>query len=1005
MRKNLPQFLSFCFLVLVILFAKSSYGLSNRPDSIPLFKATVLDESQAPLQRVKIQVQGTNTSVLTEANGAFAIPAKINDVLLLSFDDQVFLKYKIESLSVNAIIVSSQNPVVKQHRMVKMMFGIEVPANRTPASVDVVYNADLTKMPVTSVANALTGRLSGLYTLQSSGQPGADGASLSLRGRTPAVFIDGVPRGFSIVNLDEIESVTVLKDALASGQLGGKGFNGAVLINTRRGTNAKQSISFTAQTAFQQSLKYAQPLDAFNYASLYNEALTNNGLATVYTQADLTAYQNQSDPYGHPNVNWVDQVLKENTRLDQYNINFRGGNEWGRYFVSMQHLNQTGFLQTSPENNYDTNNKFKSYVVRSNVDVNITKSLSAGINLLGRILNSNDPGYTNPSGNVVNAQGIFSAVINTPRNAYPVFNPNGSYGTSPNFQTNLYGQSVNSGYVANYKRDVLADLFVKRTLDEITKGLWVRAAVALSSTISENNNRTKSFASFYYNPTTKTYTQYGNNGIQGNSNFINYQGRADYLELKLGYDRSFGKSDVSSVLFANRDNIVSGSDLPYTLKGLAGRTQYTYNNTYTAELAYAVNGSNYYPPSGDNKYGFYPSAGLSWTVSNEKFFPKNSFVNDLRIFSSYGVNGNDNPGYFTYIQRYFDGPAVYFGSSAGSNTSIFEQPLARTNLTFEKANKFNLGLQTGLFQNKLGLKVEYYNNKFYDLLMQRGKNSTIIGQTYPDENIGQYRYTGLDFNLNWQQTISKQASYFVVLSGGLQNSEVVYIDEVNQPYPWMRKTGEMVGQTFGYLAEGLFQNQTEINNSAKLVGYTAQPGDIRYRDLNGDNIINQFDQTAIGQNKPLLFMGLSLGFQFKSFDFSALIQGVANRKIYLSGNTEWAFQNNGLGQAWEHSLDRWTPATAASATYPRLTVGTNINNEATSTFWMKSGDYLRLKNIEIGYSLPKSLLNRIKLSTIRVFASGTNLLTFSAYDRVDPEVYNGTYPLQRLLNVGVNIKF
>ncbi|SER24672.1 SusC/RagA family TonB-linked outer membrane protein [Pedobacter rhizosphaerae] len=1005
MRKNLPQFLSFCFLVLVILFAKSSYGLSNRPDTIPLFKATVLDESQAPLQRVKIQVQGTKTSVLTEANGAFAIPAKINDVLLLSFDDQVFLKYKIESLSVNAIIVSSQNPVVKQHRMVKMMFGIEVPANRTPASVDVVYNADLTKMPVTSVANALTGRLSGLYTLQSSGQPGADGASLSLRGRTPAVFIDGVPRGFSIVNLDEIESVTVLKDALASGQLGGKGFNGAVLINTRRGTNAKQSISFTAQTAFQQSLKYAQPLDAFNYASLYNEALTNNGLATVYTQADLTAYQNQSDPYGHPNVNWVDQVLKENTRLDQYNINFRGGNEWGRYFVSMQHLNQTGFLQTSPENNYDTNNKFKSYVVRSNVDVNITKSLSAGINLLGRILNSNDPGYINPGGNVVNAQGIFSAVINTPRNAYPVFNPNGSYGTSPNFQTNLYGQSVNSGYVANYKRDVLADLFVKRTLDEITKGLWVRAAVALSSTISENNNRTKSFASFYYNPTTKTYTQYGNNGIQGNSNFINYQGRADYLELKLGYDRSFGKSDVSSVLFANRDNIVSGSDLPYTLKGLAGRTQYTYNNTYTAELAYAVNGSNYYPPSGDNKYGFYPSAGLSWTVSNEKFFPKNSFVNDLRIFSSYGVNGNDNPGYFTYIQRYFDGPAVYFGSSAGSNTSIFEQPLARTNLTFEKANKFNLGLQTGLFQNKLGLKVEYYNNKFYDLLMQRGKNSTIIGQTYPDENIGQYRYTGLDFNLNWQQAISKQASYFIVLSGGLQNSEVVYIDEVNQPYPWMRKTGEMVGQTFGYLAEGLFQNQTEINNSAKLVGYTAQPGDIRYRDLNGDNIINQFDQTAIGQNKPLLFMGLSLGFQFKSFDFSALIQGVANRKIYLSGNTEWAFQNNGLGQAWEHSLDRWTPATAASATYPRLTVGTNINNEATSTFWMKSGDYLRLKNIEIGYSLPKSLLNRIKLSTIRVFASGTNLLTFSAYDRVDPEVYNGTYPLQRLLNVGVNIKF
>jgi len=990
------------FLLLCTEDARSASFVSRQDTT--RFKATLVDENQVPLKNVTVKIQGTGTSAVSDSDGIFSILAAPNDLLLLSLNGQTFYQYKIESLDEKIIVVHSKNVVLKQNRDVRLLFGITSNPNATATSSDAVYTSDVTELPVTSLGTALTGRLSGLYALQSSGQPGSDGAGLSLRGRAPLLIIDGIPRGFSIINLEEIESVTVLKDALSTAMLGVKGFNGVLLITTKRGSKAKQSISFTAQTAFQKSLKQPKALNAYNYATLYNEAAVNDGLSPTYSSSDLNAYLTGSDPYGHPDIDWRNQILKNNTRFDEYSLNISGGNDFGKYFVALEHINQSGFFQTSADNKYDTNNKFLSYVIRSNVDLQINPKLSAGVNLLGRILNGNGPGIslTNFGSST---QAILNSLLITPNNAYPVFNPNGTYGTSTTFQTNIYGQAVNSGYTANYKRDVLADLFLKRTLDEVTKGLWVRASVSLYSTLSEDIIRTKSFASYAYNPASNVYTQYGTNGTQSNGNLINYQARSDYMEFKLGYDRLFGQNNISAVVLANRDNAVSGSDLPYTIKGISGRAAYNYAGKYTVELAFGYNGSNYYPPAGDFKYGFFPAAGLSWNISKERFLSDKKWLNDLKIYASYGKNGDDNPGYFSYIQRYFDGTAAYFGSSPGSQTSIFEQPLANPNISFEQATKLNIGLQGSVLNNKLGFKAEYYNNKYFDLLMQRGKNSEILGQTFPLENIGRYRYNGWDFNLNWQQNAHKDFSYFIAANINLQNSKVLYMDEVNQTYPWMRRTGEKVGQSFGYIADGLFQSQTEINNSAKLEGYAAQPGDIKYRDLNNDGIINQFDQTAIGQEKPLLYFGTNLGIQFKSFDLSVLIQGAVNRKIYLSGNSEWAFQYNGLGQAWENNLNRWTPATASTATYPRLNIGTNINNQAYSSYWMHSGNYVRLKNIELGYNLPNSLVKRVRLQSTRVFVSGTNLFTLASYDRVDPEVYNGAYPIQRLINLGINIKF
>jgi len=873
----------------------------------------------------------------------------------------------------------------------------------TATSTEALYSKDVLRSPVTSVKSTLTGRMAGLYSYQASGQPGADGASVSLRGFDPLVIIDGVVANLSIFNLDDVESVTLQKDALSSAMMGVRGSNGALLITTKKGKPQTQSISFTVQTSFQKPLGAPKTLNAYDYATLYNEALTNDGLPLRYTQADLDAFKNGTDPYGHPNVNWRDEVIKSSSRFDRYSLNASGGNGFARYYVSLEHVNQTGFFVTSDQNKYNTNNNFKTYVIRSNVDINVNKSLSGGIYLLGRILSGTEPGSTTGS--------ILGALVNTPNNSYPVYNPNGSFGGTNLFQNNIMAQAIGSGYRLNYKRDMLANFYLKQKLDAVTPGLWVQVKTAFNANLSEDIYRGKTYAVYQMITATTpvTYNQYGVNGAQANFNGIFYQGRSNYVELSVGYDKVFGqKHGVNALLLANNDNSVNGGELPYTISGISGRFAYNYKEKYVVEAAFGYNGSNRYPPQGDFKRAFFPAVGLAWNMDREEFLSSSKFISRLKLYGSFGKTGWDDPGYFTYYQRFFDASAVYFGTSAGSQTAITEQPLANPNIDFEKANKFNAGVDAAFLSDRLTFSVEYFNNKFYDLLQIRGRSTTILGNDYPRENIGTNRYTGAEFKLGWQEKTSGGLQYFALLNTSLLRSKVIFADEVYRPYYWMKRTNWPVGQTFGYIANGYFQTQQEINNSATTVGYTPQPGDIKYKDLNRDGVIDQFDVTQIGRKfAPLLFFGLSLGAEYKGFDFSALIQGVTNRDVYVGGSSIWAFQNNGFGQAYENNLNRWTPATAATATYPRLNIGSNGNNHAQSSFWLRNGDYVRLKQIELGYSVPEVWLKRIKLDNIRLFARGYNLFTIQSteLDDRDPEVISAfSYPMQRLFNFGINIK-
>ncbi|GGI23724.1 SusC/RagA family TonB-linked outer membrane protein [Pedobacter mendelii] len=905
---------------------------------------------------------------------------------------------------------------------VNFPLNIAVLPENTTSSTQAVYTSSLVKQPVSNVLNALTGRLAGLNTQQITGQPGFDGVVLSLRGRTPIVLIDGIPRQLTSTDLEGIESVTVLKDAMATAMLGVRGANGAVLITTKNGVRGVQQISLTVQSAFQKPLSLLKPLNSFDYATLRNEAVANElrvnpnfNTGLRFSDADLTAYQSHSDPVGHPDVNWYNQILKSSAPLNRYSLNVSGGNKTVRYFTEVEHLYQDGLLKTSDINTYNTNQYFSRYLIRSNVDIDITKNVSAGIHVFGSIANENEPGVTTAT--------LFNSFLTTPNNAYNIYNANGSYGGNTTFRNNLQGQAFSSGYQQNYSRNLIADFYVKRTLDEVTPGLYVKASVAYTSSLSENINRSKPVIAYQqtisntgdvsYGPAlTPTSAQINTNLISGTTGLDGLgQFRQNYFELSTGWNRTFNNAhDFNVAVLANSDSKSDGANLPYTIQGISARASYTYKKKYIAEFAEAYNGSNYYLTDNHFKYGFFPVFGLAWNIANEDFIQRLSWVNTLKLSANFGRTGNDNPGYFVYLQRYNNAAAPYFGTSNGANTSLAEGTLANPNITYEKADKFNISLQASVLNNRLGFTVDYYYNKFSDLLIQRGQNTSLIGNSYPNENIGRNQYSGMEFQLSWQNPKSGDFSYYASFNAGFQQSKVLYANEVAQPYDYMQRTGQKVGQAFGYVAEGFFQDQADVNNAKQngvgvVTGYIAQPGDIKYQDQNKDGLINQFDQVPIGPKGPYITYGADLGFKYKNFDMSFLFQGAANYNVYLNGNSYWEFQNNGFGQAYEQQLGRFTSTNTAGATYPRLSIGNNSNNQTFSTFWYRKADFIRLKNLQVAYTLPIKYAKAVKLSSVKLFANGVNLFTVTSLKGgLDPEVYNGLYPIQRVFNFGITAK-
>jgi TonB-linked SusC/RagA family outer membrane protein len=878
-----------------------------------------------------------------------------------------------------------------------ILYGVQ-PKDNLVQSVSYLNGRQLEKVPTALIRNAWAGQLAGLSAIQSSGEPRYDGATLNVRGGSPLILIDGIPRTFSSINPEQIESVTVLKDALSTAMLGMRGMNGAILITTRhKAEKPGIGVTFTAQSGVQTPIKLRKVLGAYEYARLYNEALANDGKAPAYSPADLEAYQHGSDPYGHPDVDWYKTLLKDKSGFNRYTLSTSGNYNNVNFFVSLDYLNQQGLLKEDAANSYSTNTAYQRYLVRSNLDIKLNNRLSAYLNILGNIQDSNEPGYTTNS--------IFNSILNTPNNSHPVYNPNGSYAGNQNFQYNPYGLSVGTGYLKNNQRDSFVDLGLKRNLDDLVPGLWTKVSISYNTMLEQIIDRSKLFEVFQFSQDPisgdTTYNRIRERTDQVNLSNVNSRQQQTYAEVALGYDRSWGKHGLNGLILGNRDNYQYGANLNEIYQNLSSRFSYSFDNRYLLEFAGAYSGNNRYTPG--NQFGFFPSAGVGWNVHKESFLKdKSNFISQLKIRASYGKVGNANPGYYLYQRNYVSATGYMFGTTMAANSGRAEGPLPNIDRTWEKSNKFNAGFDLGFARQRGWLFFDYYNNQNYDLLQVRGSNTEILGTDFPEENIGENKYSGVEVNAGWANKIGL-VDYYVSGNFATRDSRVLFMDEVNYPYAWMQRTGGRVGQARGYVADGFF-NASNLN-APTIEGYQPVPGDIRYQDLNNDGLINQFDQTAIGNQKPFLIYGTTLGLRVKGFDLSLLVQGMANRNIFLTGSDEWEFQNNGRGQAYAHHLNRWTPETASTATYPRLSVGTNDNNHIGSSFWIQSGDFLRLKNAELGYNFSPGLLSRAKVQSVRLFLNGLNLYTISEFKKGDPETYQGVYPLQRVFNGGITVNF
>ena len=998
----------------------------------------VIDQYGNPVSDVTITMKNSDYKVVTDADGIFKFQYRKADVLCLSHPGLLYKEIKVNKLKHSERIfkVTLAEAFIKNQATINGPYESKEKISFLGAA-STVYTDQLTSMMGTTILPSLTGRLSGLNVSQYRGARAhqitansrgdlignvplfgegfySDNTefSVSSRGNAPIVVVDGVQRELYSIDPDAIESVSIQKDALSSMFLGMQSSRGALMITTKEPIKEGFQLSFTGRFGVQSALKIPKPLSGYQYAYLLNEALQNDGKEPFYSYDDFNKFRMQSSPFTHPDVNWYDELLNNSSTTQSYNLNVTGGNKYAQYFISLGYMGENGLFINPSDNgdSHDTNLSLERYMISSKININITDDFTAKVTLLGRVEEGTQPGVG--YGNLLNS------IYNTPNNAYPIRNPNGTWGDNVSFDHNLMSQTINSGYITDGARDMLGSINLKYDFDKLVKGLSARMVGSVSIQNRSYIQRSKRSPVYSYTIDKEgndVYALYGATQTQSNSfgSVTSYQQM--YGQFAIDYDRRFGDHGIRASVMGDTRNVLVNYDLPQLPSNIIADVSYDYANKYFAQIAMSESYYNRYAP--DRRWGTFYAFGLGWDMNKESFMENVDWMNLFKIRGTFGKTGNglDNTGYYTYQQTFSSNVATGYplGTNLGAgNITTENSPLANPFLTWEKAYKLNLGIDLALFNNRLKLTADYYNDKYFDLLQSRGKSIEIIGQNYPTENIGKVRRFGGELSLTYQDRI-KDFNYYVSANWSSEQSKLLYMDEQKVPEEYLRQTGRPVGAIYGLVAEGFFTSREEIENSPVIDGFNnIQPGDIKYKDMNGDKVINEFDRTVIGGDKPYSYFGIDLGFEWKGLEFSMFWQGAYNRELMLN---DWTllegFQssNQQYGQAYENMLDRWTPETAETATLPRLTAGGSKYNQGNgwnSSFWLRSGNFIRLKNISLGYNLPDSFCrNYLGGTRVKIFVNGQNLLTKSACDLVDPEVGFTSYPIQRCISTGINVRF
>ena len=896
-----------------------------------------------------------------------------------------------------------------QNDINRVAYGIQ-PKWMTTGAVSSVKGNEL-KSFVPNIANMLNGQIPGLVVQQWGCEPGADSPAMNARGVNTYgsgtglfIVIDGFQSTeayFQQLTPQEIESITLLKDASATAIYGSKGANGVLLITTKRGTSDKIKINCSIQSGFQQPLRLPEFLGAYDYATLYNEALVNDGKSPFYTPMDLEAYKTGNDPIFHPDVDWYGTILRKAAPITNYNFTASGSNEYFRYFVLLNVLDDRSLYRKAGNvSDFSKNGTYTRYNFRTNIDVKLSKRLQGAVTLGGTIEDKTNPGTSE------NTSGMFDLMSSIAPNAFPVYVSTGMYGGNSMY-SNPLGDLMQTGYTSYNGRSLQAIFQLKGDLGFITPGLSVNGAVGFNTYFKSYSKKSRQYARYSVdrdNADEIIYTTYGQNTSLAGDESSSSQWRDYSLQASLNYNRTFnGLHNIDAIYLGSyNDYVVTGTDLSYKNIAMGGRVTYSYDKRYIGEFSFGYNGTENFPKG--HRFGFFPAGSLGWILSNEAFLKGNPILNYLKLRASYGIVGNDNIGGIRYMfDQYYDGYGYHLGNSNNVQDGLVQGKLANPDVTWEKEKKFNVGFEATLV-NKIDVSFDYFIQKRSNILSQPYRTvPDYLGISRPDINIGKVGNKGLETSIRYNGIGKKDLTYFVETSLWYAKNKVVYNAEAIQENEYLYGTGRIVGQPFVLEAIGFFKDEDDILKSPTQTFTDVRPGDIKYKDQNKDGKIDSNDYYPIGYTSmPQITLGLHGGITFKGFDMDIFFQGAANRTVYCGGKYYHAFQND--AKVSSIALGRWTPETAETATYPRLSSENNLNNYQASSFWQKNGNFLKLRSLEIGYTLPFQLSRKINLEKVRIFANGTNLFSLDHMDGfTDPETMSG-YPALRTISFGLSIQ-
>lgn len=887
---------------------------------------------------------------------------------------------------------------------------------KVTSAISTVKGERLEKSFTQNVMNTFYGQIPGLTVMQGSGEPGADSPILNARGyntlstvdRSVLVIVDGFESSLDQLAVQEIETISLLKDAAAAVLYGMRAANGVLLVTTKRGSVKPLEVNFSAQVGFNTPFKTPKYLDSYNYALLYDEARRNDGLTPIYEgTAVLEAYRIGSNPYLYPNVDWYDEVLKKSSVLQNYNLNLSGGNEVVSYFALVNVSDNNGlFKGTDSKRKESSNAKFTRYNVRANVDINITKGLSAQLKLAANV--------EDKSGPTGGAWNIYNQLSLLPPNSFPVYNPNGTYGGNATF-SNPVGDVKEKGYNSYNSRSIQSSLRLRYKFDGALQGLSLSAAYSFNNNFYSVYNKTRTYPyyslavvgnEYVYNMYNEKSSFSVNDGTSEQWRNAIFQGTIDYSNVFYTiHSIDANLAFYSDVTYDAYDSSVRDSQFPYKYAGMRGRVSYGYNQRYIGEFAFSYEGSDLYPS--DKRFGFFPAISLGWILSNEEFLKDNNAVDFLKLRASYGLVGSSAITSIRYgadlIYSYTS--SYYLGTNNTQVYGIREDAVADANRTWEKEKRLNIGMDATLF-GIFDLTLDYFKHDRYDILVSpTAAIPALSGLRFSEMNLGESTNNGFEASIRYGQKTGN-LEYYAQLNLWYAKDKLKYMAEEVKQWSYQERTGQRLDQPFGLVALGLFRDQPEINASPIQTYGDVLPGDIKYKDMNGDGQIDGEDTCPIGNTGIPDFSGsLTLGLKYKGFDFEAMIYGIGKRTSYLSGSTYWAFMNQ--YSAPESALARWTDDTKESAMYPRLSTQANTNNTQYSSFWQENGSFLKLRYIEMGYTLPKRWSRAVFTNDIRVFLNGTNLFSFNRMNglkNADPEGLSG-FPAMRTISIGVKLQF